>query len=182
MDKIWILYDKNRYAKKKYNIYKTESELIKNITPGSNKVIYEYELKSTQIPADFFTARERDTQLRTVLGELSPIEESVINLIGKLNELAEENRYKKVHIQQLGKIMNNKVAVSRYLTGNKSYFMKVSDSKDWLLAVLKCHNFQDPFFDKKWNSVDRQYNKIDNLSDEFKSNFKLAKLELKNKK
>lgn len=181
MERIWILYDKNRYAKKKYKIYKSESELLRNISTQSNLTIYEYDLKSVQDPEEFLKSRERDTQLRSVLGELSPIEEAATNLIQKLTELAEENRYKKLHLNNLNKFISDKGAISRYLTKNKSYFMRVSDDKDWLTAVLKCHNFQDPFFDKKWNYVDRKYEVVDNLSDQFKINFKLAKLELKKK-
>jgi len=81
MDKIWIVYNKGSY-KKKYKIYKTEADMVKNVSNTSTSTILEYELKSSNIASDYFKSKERDTQLRTILGELS---KESIDILTKLN-------------------------------------------------------------------------------------------------
>ncbi len=184
MDKIWIVYNKGSY-KKKYKIYKTEAELVKNISNTSSSTILEYELKSSTIASDYFLSKERDTQLRSILGELSDHEVNAQNLINLYEELGKDARYynKRTVTNQLKKISADKKSLSNYIIKNKGYFFQVSDSLEWILAILKCHNFQDHIYDRKrWNPSTRTYDIVDNSSYLLRQNFKLAKLELKKKK
>ena len=184
MNKIWIVYNKGSY-KKKYKIYKTEAEVSKNVADTSSSTILEYELKSSTVASDYFKSKERDTQLRTILGELSEHEVNGQNLIDMYEQLGKDDRYnsKKGTIYQLKKLLVDKKSFASYLVRNKKYFFQVSDSLEWILAILKCHNFQDHVYDKnKWNSSTRTYDIIDTSSELLRQNFKLAKLELKKKK
>jgi hypothetical protein len=189
MDKIWIVYNKGSY-KKKYKIYKTEADLVKNVSDSSTSTILEYELKSSNVASDYFKSKERDTQLRTILGELSDHEVNGQNLINLYEQLAKDEAsisrtryYKKGQINQLKKLLVDKKSFASYLVRNKSYFFQVSDSLEWILAILKCHNFQDHVYDRKrWNSSTRTYDVVDTTSELLRQNFKLAKLELKKKK
>lgn len=188
MDKIWIVYNKGSY-KKKYKIYKTEADMSKNVSDTSTSTILEYELKSSTVASDYFKSKERDTQLRTILGELSDHEVNAQNLIDMLEKSTDEivvsrTRYnKKGIINQLKKLLIDKKSFASYLVRNKEYFFKVSDSLEWILAILKCHNFQDHIYDRKrWNSSTRTYDIVDTSSELLRQNFKLAKLELKKKK
>lgn len=189
MDKIWIVYNKGSY-KKKHKIYKTEADLVKNVSDSSTSMILEYELKSSSVASDYFKSKERDTQLRTILGELSEHEVNGQNLIDIYEKLAKDDvvfnrtRYtKKGQVSQLRKLLIDKKSFASYLVRNKRYFFKVSDSLEWILAILKCHNFQDHIYDsKKWNTSTRSYDIVDTSSELLRQNFKLAKLELKKKK
>lgn len=184
MDKIWIVYN-NRSYNKKYKIFKTEAELVKNISNNSSSTILEYELKSSTTVSDFFLSKERDTQLRSILGELSDHEVNAQNLIKIYEELGKDQRYynKIIIMNQLKKISDDKKSFSSYLVKNKGYFFQVSDSLEWILSILKCHNFREHIYNRKrWNSSRRAYDIVDNSSDLLRRNFKLAKLELKKKK
>lgn len=184
MDKIWIVYNKGSY-KKKYKIYKTEADLVKNVSNTSTSTILEYELKSSTTASDFFLSKERDTQLRTILGELADHEVNGQNLIDLYDQLGKGNRYNSKNgiINQLKKLLVDKKSFSSYLVRNKKTFFQVSDSLEWILAILKCHNFQDHVYDRKrWNSSTRTYDVVDTSSELLRQNFKLAKLELKKKK
>jgi hypothetical protein len=188
MDKIWIVYSKGSY-KKKYKIYKTEADLVKNVSNTSSSTILEYELKSSTTAPDFFKSRERDTQLRTILGELADHEVTGQNLINMFEKLSKDEiiisrtRYnKKVIINQLKKLLVDKKSFASYLVRNKKDFFKVSDSLEWILAILKCHNFQDHICDRKrYNSSLKVYEVVDTSSELLRQNFKLAKAELKKK-
>jgi hypothetical protein len=184
MDKIWIVYNKGSY-KKKYRIFKTEADMAKNISDSDRYTILEYELKSSTVASDYMKSKERDTQLRTILGELSEHETNGLKLIELYDALVPVNpndRYnrKQNQINHLKKIVSDKKAFANYLVNNKKQFFQVSDSLEWVLSILKCHNFQDYIYDSaRWDSVKRTYVKVDNASDALKENFKLAKAELK---
>ena len=188
MNKIWIVYNKGSY-KKKYKIYKTEAEVSKNVADTSSSTILEYELKSSTVASDYFKSKERDTQLRSILGELSDHEVNAQNLINMYEELGKDSIYyflmynKIIVTNQLKKLSADKKSFASYLVKNKGYFFQVSDSLEWILAILKCHNFQDHIYDRKrWNPSTRTYDIVDNSSYLLRQNFKLAKLELKKKK
>lgn len=184
MDKIWIVYNKRSY-KKSYKIYKTEIDLVKDLSDSSKSTILEYELKSSTIVSDYFKSKERDTQLRAILGELSIHEVNGQNLINMYEQLGKDDRYnsKKSTIHQLKKLLIDKKSFASYLVRNKKQIFQVSDSLEWILAILKCHNFKDHIYDgKRWNSSLKLYEAVDTSSDLLKQNFKLAKVELKKKK
>ena len=186
-NKIWIVHRADRYSKK-YKIFHSELELIKGISDSDRITILEYDLKSTQSASHFLKSRERDTQLRTVLGELGQHETNALALVELYNSLVADNpqdryRTKQRTLEDLKKITHDKKSFSAYLVRNKKQFFKVSDSVEWLLAILKCHNFQDHKYDHAtWDASTRKYVVKDSASEKLKENFKLAKLELKKKK
>lgn len=185
MSKIWIVQNNSRYNKK-HRIFKSEADMIKHLPNSTGYTVTEYELKSSQSGADYLKSRERDTQLRSVLGELSEYETNVLHLVELFTQLKKDvpnDRRKLVTIEHLKKIADNKKSVSNYLVQNKKYFLTVSDSVEWLLAILKCHNFQDHIYDHaRWNSAERKYEKVDNTSQTFRDNFLLAKQQLRKQK
>lgn len=184
MDKIFLLYNKSSY-KKKWRIYKSEAELIKNINPSTAGEIFEYQLASKTAASEYFKSKERDTQLRNILGELSESETSSMELIQLFETLAVDNptdrhNRKTTHLNNLRKFVGDKKSFVNYLIDNKKYFFKVSSSLEWVLAILKCHNFQSYNYDSlKWNSEEKKYIRVDTSSEELRQNFKLAKEELK---
>lgn len=188
-NKVWVVQNKQRYAKRKFRIYHTEVELLRAIRGTDSMMVFEYDLVSSQTASDFLKARERDTQVRTVLGELEPHEENAMVLIELFDKLVPNNpndRYNTKNrlwpLEELKKIQSNKKSLAAYLVKNKNFFLKVSDSVEWLVAVLKCHNFQDCKIGKtKWNSTAGRYELIDLSTEELKQNFQLAKKELKKK-
>jgi hypothetical protein len=100
-------------------------------------------------------------------------------------QLGKDDRYnsKKITIHQLKKLLIDKKSFASYLVRNKKQIFQVSDSLEWILAILKCHNFKDHIYDgKRWNSSLKLYEAVDTSSDLLKQNFKLAKVELKKKK
>jgi hypothetical protein len=178
MDKIFLIYNKSSY-KKKWRIYKSEAELIKDINPSSSGEIFEYQLASKRASGEYFKSKERDTQLRNILGELSESETSSMDLIQLFETLAKDNK-KVIHLNNLKKFLGDKKSFANYLVNNKKYFFKVSSSLEWVLAILKCHNFQRYYYDSpKWNSEEKKYIKVDTSTEELRQNFKLAKEELK---
>ena len=91
MNKIWIVINNASYRKKQ-KIYTTESSLLKAINPSLDQEIFEYDLVSSTTSEDYLKGRNRDTQLRSVLGELDTKEESAIKLIAYYNDVAPDGK------------------------------------------------------------------------------------------
>jgi hypothetical protein len=198
MEKIWILKG-SRYTKK-FTIYKKESDLLKAISQDSSLEILEYELKSSVKSSDYIKQKERDTQLRSVLGELTKDEASIENFINLFEVLAPsgkeyERRFweggsikqiktntKIEMLKKLRKLQGDRNSIVKIIKDNKKYFFKeVSNDVNWYVSILKIHNFRDYIFDpKKWDSKLKKYVIEDTSSDVIKNNFKEAKLKLKN--
>ncbi len=197
MEKIWII--KGSKYSKKHRIYKKETDLLKAISKDSSLEILEYELKSSVKSSDYIKQKERDTQLRSLLGELSKDEESVVNFINLYEELApdgkkfkrkiwQDNSIKEIETSRKLEMLNNlrklqvdKNSIIKIIKDNKKYFFKeVSNNVDWYFSILKVHNFRDHIFDqKRWDSSLKKYVLEDTASDFIKDNFKEAKLKLK---
>jgi hypothetical protein len=81
----------------------------------------------------------------------------------------------------LKKFSTEKKEIVNIIKKDKKYlFSKVSNEVQWYLSILKLHNFRDYIYDSpNWNRETRKYEKVDTATDEIKTNFKLAKLELK---
>lgn len=195
MNKIWIIQSGSRYQKK-FTIYKKESQLLKAISKNINSTILEYDLVSKVTSEDFLTSRERDTQLRSVLGELGKKEQSTIDLINLYEEIAPIGREfkrrvswhasvdtstKEQMLNKLRQFQTDPKEIAKILVNNKKYFIReVSDSVEWLTAVLKVHNFRDHKTDRKiWNRETKKYDVVDTSPEELKENFKLAKKNLR---
>jgi alpha-D-ribose 1-methylphosphonate 5-phosphate C-P lyase len=196
MDKIWIVISNNSYRNQKYKVYKSESQLMKAISPtDTNKEILEFDLVSKVKTTDFFTQKERDTQLRTILGDLDVREESAMSLIKMYEDIApigrihtgwryqKETNEKEIMINNLKKYQIDKKSFSALLVKNKKHFFTISTDVEWYKLILKCHNFTDNNFSKsRYDSTLRKYVKIDERTDEMKINFIEAKKQLRKKK
>jgi hypothetical protein len=198
MDKIWIIKSSSSYTKK-FTIYKKESDLLKAISQDSNLDILEYELKSSVKASDYIKSKDRDIQLRSVLGELSDDETSIEKFISLYEQLAPEGKeYEKRYwdngqltrfnttakaefLKKLKKFSTEKKEIVNIIKKDKKYlFSKVSNEVQWYLSILSLHNFRDHIYDSLYfNRETRKYEKVDTATDEIKTNFKLAKLELK---
>ena len=198
MDKIWIIKSSSSYTKK-FTIYKKESDLLKAISQDSNLDILEYELKSSVKASDYIKSKDRDIQLRSVLGELSDDETSIEKFISLYEQLAPEGKeYEKRYwdngqltrfnttakaefLKKLKKFSTEKKEIVNIIKKDKKYlFSKVSNEVQWYLSILSLHNFREHIYDSLYfNRETRKYEKVDTATDEIKTNFKLAKLELK---
>lgn len=195
MDKIWIIQSGSRYQKK-FRIYQKESQLLKAISKDKNATILEYDVVSKVTAEDFLTSRERDTQLRSVLGELDKKEQAVLDFINLYEKIAPvgkefkkriswhesiETSTKEQMLNRLKKFQTEPKEIAKILVNEKRYFIReISDSAEWLTAVLRVHNFRDHKTDRKiWNRETRKYEEADTSSEELKANFKLAKKNLR---
>jgi len=198
MDKIWIIKSPSRYTKK-FTIYKKESDLLKAISVDSSLEILEYELKSSVRATDYIKSKDRDIQLRSVLGELTDDEVNIERFITLYEQLAPQGKEyerkiwegsvnkniktstKLEYLKKLKKFSGDKKQIIKLITDDKKYFFsKVSNEVQWYLSILKLHNFRDYVYDSpNWNREKRIYERVDTATDEIKTNFKLAKLELK---
>lgn len=130
------------------------------------------------------------------LGELSNKESSVIDFINLYEKIAPIGKNFKKRISwhesvdtstkeqmliKLRKFQTEPKELARILINEKSYFIEqVSDSVEWFVALLRVHNFRDHLTGrKKWNSETKKYEVVDNTSEQLRSNFKLAKKQLK---
>ena len=190
MDKIWIL--KSKYS---YKLIKTEADLLRRIHKNSSVEILEFELKASTRAPDYLLSKERDLQLKSVLGELSEFEQNAAQLITLYEELAPEGRvsiqynrdtHKRIEtteksswLSRLKKFQDNKIQFKKLITDEKDYFLGVSYDLRWMRALLKCHNFVDC---KKFR-YDKELRKSVEVTDlKTLEVFKLAKLELKKNK
>lgn len=198
MDKIWIIKSPSRYTKK-FTVYKNEGDLLKAISVDSNLEILEYELKSSVRASDYIKSKDRDIQLRSVLGELSDDEiniEKFITLFEQLAPVGKEyvKKYwegnnlisfqtssKDEFLKKLKKFSTDKKQIVKIITDNKKYLIsKVSQELEWYVSILSIHNFRDYIYDSAtFNREKRIFEKVDTATDEIKNNFKLAKEELK---
>ena len=198
MDKIWIIKSNSRYTKK-FTVYKKESDLLKAISADSNLEILEYELKSSVIASDYIKSKDRDIQLRSVLGELSDDEINIERFITIFEQLAPVGReYEKKYregnnwislktskkdefLKNIKKFSTDKKQIARIIKDNKKYLIsEVSQEVEWYLSILKLHNFRDYMYDNPvFNRQTKTHETVDTATDKIKTNFKLAKEELK---
>lgn len=198
MDKIWIIKSNSKYTKK-FNVYKKESDLLKAISSDSNAVILEYELKSSVNASDYITSKDRDAQIRSLLGELTEDEIAIEKFITLYEQIAPEGKEyekrfwenythrtiqtskKKEFLKKLKKFSQDKKEIVKILIEEKNYlFSEVSTQVEWYTTILNLHNFRDCNMSfRQWNSTKRIYERIDKSTQEIKDNFKLAKEELK---
>ncbi len=193
MNKIWII--KSRYS---WRLCKSERELLKRIGKNSTLEVLEFDLKSQQKATDYLTSKERDHQLRVVLGELSEFEKKAVDLISLFEKIAPDGKEaitynrdtnqriisteKASWISRLKKWQNDQKGFKQLLIDNKTYFLQISNSVEWLSTLLKCHNFLDCKMIKyELNKETNKYQSIDLSTDELKSSFVKAK-ELNRKK
>ena len=160
-----------------------------------NQEILEYTLNSQCKASDYYKTKERDSQLKSILGELDKSEQNIINLINLYEQIAPEGRKntwsnkteKDNWLGRMKKYQGDKKAFATLLINDKKYFFTISDSIEWVKAILLVHNFNNHVYDKPksiWDSVNKKYiyEHKDTASEELKKNFLLAKEEIKKDK
>lgn len=180
MEKVWIIRNG-----KSYRLCRSEQDMLKRASMSSDiQEILEYQLTSQSKSSDYFKSKERDNQLKSILGELDKSEQSISDLISLYEKLAPDGRQLKrwdhlsrTHIistekenwlGRMRKFQNNKKAFVSLLINYKRHFFTLSNEVEWLKSILSCHNFM---------GCDSGYNST--TSEELRTNFLLAKEELR---
>jgi hypothetical protein len=191
MDKIWITKRKGT-NKRNFIVYKSESDLIKNIRSSDDIEIFEYVLESKLTTKDYLLQRERDLQLRNLLNELSTDEILINEFVKMYDKIAPDggiikhyyhngNITRKQFFIENFKKCNTKKDIAKILINDKKYFIKLSTDIDWYYSILKIHNFRDYNFKNEYYSSNEKKWIIEEIPEEIKINFKLAKEKLKKK-
>lgn len=170
-NKVYFL--KRRWGGGKF--FRNQKSLMKAINENTNTEVFVFELKETLIASDLFKGtikeRDRDIQIKSILGETDKYEEAILNFKRMLEETAPSERSRNVILEKLRVLGCNKDTFSE-IVGNyrlKNYILlHVSNSVEWYQTVLRCHNFK---------SLPTKM-----VSEETLNNFKLAKDSLKTKK
>lgn len=191
MDKIWIIKRKGSTARN-FTIFKKESDLLKKLRPLDNIEVFEYNLESKLTAKDYLLQRERDLQIRNILNELNDDEKLINDFLNNYEQFAPEGKkYKNFYgdkrtekndwIDQIKKC-NTKKDLAKKLIDNKKYFLTLSTEVDWYISILKIHNFRN------YNYINRYYSSkekkwiLNDIPEDIKNNFKIAKKNLKNEK
>jgi hypothetical protein len=177
MKKIW-------YVKGKYgggNWFKTEKSFLSNVREDDTREVFIYNLVESGISGEVkkstITERDRDDQLKTILGETDRYEEAISSFRVKFKEIAKDTRGKINILSTLKIIGLNKKEFSNMASNNREYLLfEVSDSVEWYQTLLKCHNFVSiptNYYIGGKGRVETEQTRIDN--------FKAAKDSLKKK-
>jgi len=178
MKKIWHV--KGRYGSGKW--FKTEKAFLSNVREDDTREVFVYQLLDSGIAGEVkkrtITERDRDNQLKTILGEADKYEEAISNFRAKFEEIAEEDTQGKRYILSTLKIIGlNKKEFSNMATGSRNYLLfEVSDSVEWYQTLLRCHNFMSippSYYKRGTGRIETEQTRIDN--------FKEAKESLKKK-
>jgi len=142
MKKIWHV--KGRYGGGKW--FKTEKAFLSSVRDDDSREVYVYQLiesgKAGDVKTNTITQRDRDDQLKTILGEADKYEEAISRFKSVFDEMATECSNKRHVERMLGIIGLSKKDFSALATQMKSYLLfEVSDTVEWYQALLKCHNF-----------------------------------------
>lgn len=174
MEKIWII--KRGNSKK---LCRNEADMIRRAYNPGNEIL-EYELKSRQTVSDYFKTKERDDQLKEILGDLTQEEINIQNFVTSLSKIVDKDRSK--ILDTLKKHRGNSKEIKRIIINSKKYLFTLSTDLDWIISILKCHNFSNYNYDSpKWDSIEKRYKAVDSAPEELKKNFKLAKEFLRKK-
>lgn len=142
MKKIWHV--KGRYGGGRW--FKTEKTFLANVRDDDSREVYVYQLLESgtagELKKSTIMERDRDDQLKTILGEADKYEEAISAFRAVFSEIAPESNDKK-NVERMLKIIGlNKKDFSSMATNMKNYLLfEVSDSVEWYQTLLKCHNF-----------------------------------------
>lgn len=183
MEKIW--YIKNRWDIGG-KVYRSEKEFLSAVRGEKDeRQVFVYTLAETgkagELKTSIISSRDRNDHLRCILGEADKYEEAISGL-RTLHSLLAKDSPEKRHIEERMSIIGlNKKEFSRMATSLKIYFLfGVSDSVEWYLALLKCHNFAtipNTYYKRAKGTAARVPTDPKMLE-----NFRLAKESLKKKK
>lgn len=177
MKKIWHV--KGRYGSGKW--FKTEKAFLSNVREDDTREVFVYQLLDSGIAGEVkrrtITERDRDNQLKTILGEADKYEEAIANFRAKFEEIATDTQSKRYILSNLKIIGLNKKDFSNMATSSKNYLLfEVSDTVEWYQTLLRCHNFMSipvSYYKRGSGRIETEQTKIDN--------FKEAKESLKKK-
>jgi hypothetical protein len=177
MKKIW--YVKGRYGSGKW--FKTEKAFLSHVREDDTREVFVYQLLDSGIAGEVkkrtITERDRDDQLKTILGEADKYEEAISNFRAKFEEIAEDTQSKRYILSTLKIIGLNKKEFSNMATGSRNYLLfEVSDSVEWYQTLLRCHNFMSipaNYYKRGTGRLETEQSRTDN--------FKAAKESLKKK-
>jgi len=142
MKKIWHV--KGRYGSGKW--FKTEKAFLSNVREDDTREVFVYQLLDSGIAGEVkkrtITERDRDNQLKTILGEADKYEEAISSFRSKFEEIAPDSKSKAHILSQLKIIGLNKKDFSNMATSSRNYLLfEVSDTVEWYQTLLRCHNF-----------------------------------------
>jgi len=159
MSKIWII----RQSYGKTIIVDKEVALLSKIHDGMGANIEEYELLSSVSVPDFLKARERDAQLKGILGELDKNQLAIQEFISLFDKIAEDvertSRWggkieseKQLKLKQLKKFQLETTKFKAYIKKEIKYFTHVSLEQEWFIAILKVYNFRIISYGQRYSS------------------------------
>lgn len=173
-DKVWIIGD---------SIYKTESGFKRELQHRKkykqfkdwkgNPINYKvFELTEEGSIDSLIEQLERDEKLKAILDEIPDYElklkedvKNLLDIINKLyNDIEKDNSELKWGVYYLNESVYNPKKFIRILKARKHSLFKLSNTKEYFLALLKVHNFR---------SITKY------LDESYHNAFKAAKLELK---
>jgi hypothetical protein len=129
--------------------FRNQKSLLKAINENTNTEVYVFELKEKLMASDFFKGtiktRDRDIQLKSLLGETDKYEEAILNFKRMLEEIAPNERSRNVILEKIRVLGPSKDTFNEIVNNYrlKNYIlMNVSDTVEWYETVLRCHNFK----------------------------------------
>ena len=100
-NKVYFL--KRRWGGGKF--FRNQKALMKAINENTNTEVFVFELKETLIASDLFKGtikeRDRDIQIKSILGETDKYEEAILNFKRMLEETAPSERSRNVILEKL---------------------------------------------------------------------------------
>lgn len=178
MEKIWYL--KSRWGNGG-KFFRTEKAFLSAVREDDDRQLFIFKFeesgKAGEMKKNILTARERNDQLKSILGEVDKYEEAIMRFKIKFAELAKEDNVKRIIERTLKIIGLNKKDFSQLATTHKDYLLfEVSNTVEWYQTVLRCHNFMT--LPKKRYVSGKGYSEIDEY---IKDAFLEAKESLKKK-
>ena len=143
MEKIWYL--KSRWGNGG-KVFRTEKAFLSAVREDDDRQLFIFKVeesgKAGEMKKNILTSRERNDQLKTILGEASKYEEAIMQFKAKFAEMAKDSNDKRAIERNLKIIGLNKKDFSQLATAYKDYLLfDVSESVEWYQTVLRCHNF-----------------------------------------
>ncbi len=143
MEKIWYL--KSRWGSGG-KVFRTEKAFLSAVREDDDRQVFIFKVeesgKAGEMKRNILTSRERNDQLKTILGEADKYEEAIMSFKAKFSEIAKDSNDKRRIEYQLKIIGLNKKDFSQLATSYKNYLLfEISDSVEWYQTLLKCHNF-----------------------------------------
>lgn len=186
MSKIWVIGDK---------VYFNEITALKASSKWANGNFWSkpkvkvFTLESEVSCDDFIKEHDRDIQLRTVLGELTPQEikkEKIKKNIGNLIVVMGKINFPSYYRINIAEKVNTPSSLLKFINENKVSMLTQSNDVEYYKALIKVTGFKKMSKMKYVSSYDRYHGytykyeeQITGLDEIFYKNFEQAKKELK---